>query len=215
MRLKKIGIVVMLLSICVMSSFVVSEAKVSNTKVHKAYSSKLKQIDKKWKKESLTGEGATYFAYYDINGDGIDECFVDFNGFNTEDNSVVSLGGTDVAVYTFYNGKVRKLVYSYTGGMGGTWGGIYFYKKSKYITYHDRAGWSDSVYTFKTIKKGKLVKMGTCEYHTVMENEKKNTTYKVNGKEVSEKKYNAYYKKMNGKKGLKMYKVTDSNLKKM
>lgn len=194
-----------------------SYAKVSKERVHKAYEKKIKKIDKEWKKKykGWYANGANYFAYHDLNKDGIDECFVVYSG--SDKGSMTSNGGTEVAIYTYYNGKVRKLVYSRTGG-GGNWGGIYFYKNRKYIDFHERGGWTFDADTYKAIKKGKLVSVGKSEAE--LDNEKYNETgeqiwnYKINGKKVSKKKYEAYQKTKASKKELKMYKITNSNLKK-
>lgn len=202
------------------SSFT-SHAKVSSKKVHKAYEKSIQKADKKWKKFTdgwrLDSRGFSFFTYYDLNKDGIDECFMIFGGSN--EKSLVASGGTDVAVFTYYKGKVRKLVYNMTGG--GTWGGIYFDKKSGYIDYYDRRGWSDNYDTFKVIRKGKLVEKGTSEYHVDMDTfnatGERVAEYKVNGKTVSKKKYDTYRRKRLGKewgRGLTMYRVTNSNLKK-
>ena len=194
----------------------VSCAKVNKKSVHKAYEKELKKVDKKWNKffKGSAGNGAKYFTYYDLNKDGIEECFVVWS-WGTED-SIVSCGGTDVAIYTYYKGKVKKLVHSLTGG--GTWGAIKFYKNRKYIDFYEKGGWTYAADVFKTLKKGKLASIGKSE-KTLDSNQYNKTgkqvwSYKINGKDVSQKKYEAYQKNKVSEKGLKMYKLTNANLKK-
>lgn len=200
-----------------------SHAKVSSKKVHKAYEKSIQKANKKWQKffsgMSSYPRGFSYFTYYDLNKDGIDECFMIFER-DLNEKSLVSSGGTDVAVFTYYKGKVRKLVYNMTT-VGGTGGGIFFDKKSGYIDYYDRSGWTDNSDTFKVIQKGKLVEKGTSEYHVDMDTfnstGKTVAEYKVNGKTVSKKKYDTYRRKLLGKelgRGLTLYRVTNSNLRK-
>lgn len=191
----------------------VKGAASKNKKAHILYEKKIKSINKKWNKFfSEWGEaGVNYFAYYDINGDGIDECLINHVGYDERKNAMTLSGGTDVAIYTYYKGKVRKIIYSCTGG--GNWGGICFYKNCKYIIWIDRRGGDYTYHTFYKISNGKLTKTGkSCCFETNYNTRK--TVYKVNGKVVSNKKYTKMRNRMTGKKGIKMYRVNSKNLKK-
>lgn len=159
-------------------------------------------------------KGDMYFTYYDINHDGTDELFVQYAKRDEDKNSLLLCGGTDVVIYTYANGQCKELLKSLTGG--GTWGGYYFGKNNKYITRYERGGWSDIKYVFESLSKGKLVKKGSCSYSAKdIINPSAGFIFKINGKKVSEKKYNKYLKNMRSAKKLRMYKATDANLGKM
>ncbi len=185
------------------------QAAVSKAKVRKAYEKQLKTLDKKWKKQYANWGGGNYFCYYDVNKDGVEECLA-FRSFYGNDNTITCTGGTDVAIYTYYGGKVKQLAYSAPGG--GNWGYIGFRKDSKYITFFNRGGIESRSYQFKAIKKGKLATVGTCEQKVNMTTYK--TTYKVRKKAATQKSYESFIKKMEGTKGVTMYKITTKNLQK-
>lgn len=188
------------------------EAVSTNKKAHIAYEKKILSINKKWKK--LFSEwgvtGTNYFTYYDLNKDGIDECFIQRVGYDVKDNTKECSGGTDVAIYTYYKGKVKKIIYSCTGG--GTWGGIYFYKNCPYIDQYGRNGADEGYHSFSKIVNGLLKHSKNCSF--VLDHDSYLYTYTIDGKKVSEKKYTNTVKKMTGTKGLTMYKITANNLKK-
>ena len=180
-------------------------------KVHMAYEKVISLLKSKVDKLEYV-RGDLYFAYYDINNDGTDELFVQFA--EADDNSQILQGGTDVIVYTYKDGKAKKLLESLTGG--GTWGGYYFSKDSKYISMYSRGGWSEGEFLFVKLSSGKLVKAGVASYSAKnFDVPSAGFIYKVNGKKVSEKEYNRYLNKMQGTKGLRMYKATNVNLKKL
>lgn len=183
-----------------------------NKKAHILYEKKIKSINKKWNKmasEHLEKKG-NYFAYYDINGDGVDECLMYHDAYGEPKNSKIVSGGRDVAIYTYYKGKIKKIIYSYNLG---SMEGIYFYKNCKYIE-HGICLNADSDYqTFYKISNGKLTKTGkSCGYRLDYETGK--AVYTVNDKVVSKKKYTKMQNRMTGKKGIKMYRVNSKNLKK-
>lgn len=183
----------------------------SKKKVHIAYEKVISSLKSKVDKLEYV-RGDMHFAYYDINNDGTDELFIQY--VEATGNSQILYGGTDVIIYTYKNGKAKKLLESLTGG--GTWGGYYFSKNSKYISMYSRGGWSEGEFVFKKLSGGKLVKAGVANYSAKnFDNPSAGFIYKVNGKKVSEKVYNKYVKKMQGTKGLRMYKATNANLKKL
>lgn len=180
-------------------------------KVHMTYEKLICSLKSRVNKLEYV-RGDMYFAYYDINKDGTDELFVQY--VEADDDSQILQGGTDVIIYTYTNGKTKKLLESLTGG--GTWGGYYFSKNSKYISMYSRGGWSEGEFVFKKLSGGKLVKAGEAGYSAKNHDAPSaGFIYKVNGKKVSEKVYNKYLEKMQGTKGLRMYKTTKANLKKM
>lgn len=175
-----------------------------NNKIHSAYAIKLKNLNKKLDNfysyeiyNSKKMAGYNYFTYYDINNDGIDECII-CHTFNKK-TSIISNGGTDVIIYTYCKGKIKKLVYSTTGG--GTWGGIFFYKNCKYIIFYDRAGSSYNKSTYKKIKNGKLTDVAECTFSIDMDTGE--MIYTINGKAADEKNYNNFRKKCLEKRDLK------------
>lgn len=195
-----------------------AEAVSVNKKAHIAYEKKILSINKKWKKlfSEWGVNGTDYFTYYDLNKDGIDECLIQYVGYDVKDNTMKCCGGTDVAIYTYYKGKVKKIIYSCTGG--GTWGGIYFYKDCPYIDQYVRSGGDEGYHSFSKIVNGALKNSKDCsfvlDYNSYYNTGKKIYTYTINKKKVSKKKYTNTVEKMTGTKGLTMYKVTADNLKK-
>ena len=184
-------VIVIVLMFCLCLCCTSAEAKKNNKKeIHIQYEKKINSINKKWKKICLEygDTGKNYFSYYDINGDGVDECIIQHTsiGNHKNDNSILSNGGTDFAIYTYYKGKIKQIVYSFTGG--GTWGGVYVSKNSKYIDWVNRDGSEHIYHMFYKICNGKLTKTGkSCSYECDFITG--NKTYKVNGKVSNEKKY--------------------------
>ncbi len=194
------------------TSSAVSAAAVAekNSLAHAAYKTKLVDLNTKWNKyyASYESDGSNYFKIYDINGDGIDECIVE--RYDSYNNSEKLCGSTDVAIYTYYNGAIKKLVYSTT--CGGTWGGIYFYKNCKYINMYARAI-DEYDCSLNKIKNGKLVEYK--DFHCLYSSETDKYVYEINDKVVTEKVYNKKYDKLTAKqKMLKFYKISSSNLSK-
>ena len=148
----------LLICISIFDQPVSVKAAVNKGKVRQAYEKQLKTLDQKWKKYYANWDGGNYFCYYDINRDGVEECLV-YRSFRKEGNTIACTGGTDVAVYTYYQGKVKQLVYSTP--IGGNWGAIRFYKDSKYIERFERVGWAYNANRFQAIKNGKLTTIGT------------------------------------------------------
>lgn len=175
--------------------------------LHKRYISRIKSYQKRYD----FSDGNVYFGFYDINHDGIDECLIVGKNYSQGENTFKTSGGTDCAVYTLYKGKIRKVVYSLTGG--GTWGGVYFSKSKKTdIVNIGRFGTEYMHHTFQKLRKGKLITIGTAQKE-LSDNGNK-FIYKVNGKKTTEKKYQSYCSKMFWNAGgVKLKKVTNKNLK--
>lgn len=185
-----------------------AEAADKNEKIHEAYEKKIAKVEKELDSAFYEGwdkDNSKYFAYYDINKDGVDECIITAQ-YGTEDKTSL-LTATDIAIYTYDKGKVKQLVHSITGG--GTWGYFVVRKNSKYITEYARAGLEYDSYRFRAIEKGKLVTKATC-----IHDESSRKKYTVNKKEVTKKKFNQTAKKNIGTKSITVYKITSENLKK-
>lgn len=179
----------------------------SKNALRKKYSSKIKMYKNKYN----FSDSNVYFGFYDINHDGVDECLIVGQSYSMGENTFKSTGGPDCAVYTWYKGKIKKVVYSLTGG--GTWGGVYFSKgKKSDIVNIDRVGNEYIHYTFKKLTKGKLKVVGEALKESIGSGN--STIYKINKKKTTETKFETYCSKMLGNnKGVKLKKVTDQNLK--
>lgn len=202
-----------------------------NKKAHIAYEKTLKSLNKSWNKFYKTHqlsdgdcgvhEGATYFAYLDINKDGIDECIAyrhsdyEYNLQKTYKQYVFD----SYALYTYYKGKVIKLSsckgpYFYSvpdrkETVNKSAKQIHIYKNCKYITLIPR---SSGTTKFYKIQKGKLKKVATGNekytYHGSYSNY--TITYYINGKKVSKKTYSKYV----GTKSATFYRYSEKMAKK-
>lgn len=185
----------------------------SNGRVYAAYRAKISSINKKWNKIYSDWNlcGTNYFAYHDFNDDGIKELII-VRRNNEKNKNTTKVGAeTDVAIYTYNKGKVKSVIYSVTGG--GTWGRYYFYKDFPYIIEFNRGGYLEKYYDYYKISLGKKKKTASAScVHVDCNDIEKGIIYKVQGKCVSEKKYNSYVAKMAGKKFLKAYKITKKNI---
>lgn len=177
-------------------------AKKSNKYVHGKYSQTLKKLKKELKKQNyLKYQGPIYFKYCDFDKDGVDECIV--RGYSADTNWN---GGTDTALYTFKNGKVKCVLKVFNMGVEGE---EYYYNYKKNIVIKYIGTYEQSTISICKLKKGKLKKVGGCK--------KSGGNYWINGKKVSENKYYQYYDSKVGSVSNIHYKfseVTNKNLKK-
>ena len=204
---------VILTMFCVISCMQRTAYSASQRKIHKAYEKVIRSENKRINQLSWA-KNSGYFAYYDINGDGVDELFIQCMLYDDTKNKITTEGGTDVIIYTFVKNKPKKLQECLSGG--GNWGGWYFYKDSHYLEEHLHEGWSNHEYVFKKLKGGKFVKAGECAVVAKdFSDYEAGYFYKVNGKNVKKKTYESYMKKMSGKTGLTMYKIKETNMKKL
>lgn len=190
----------------------VKAASIGKRAIHKKYAAKVRAYNKKFCSITDGFKSQLYFRFYDLNHDGVNECVIQGVMYSHNTKSIMGCGGTDVAVYTYYKGKIKKVAYSLTGG--GTWGGIYFLKNKKAdISIYGRAGADYITYNFKKLKKGKLVNVGSADKG--IGDDGISPVYKINGTQTSMAGYEDYVKKMSGGfKEIKLYQVTEKNLKK-
>jgi hypothetical protein len=129
------------------------------------------------------------YAFYDINGDGVDELVVDNEDYLWIDKRI------EYTVYTFYKGKIKKLLTT------EAW--LYVWKKTGTILNQGGHGGVGFDKYYK-IKKGKAVKVAQkYSYRDYADGESYIWThkYKVNNKSVKAPVYNKYIKAL--KKGKK------------
>ena len=178
-------------------------AKISNRTVHKKYMTAMLKLNKQLKKRGyIDAQGAIYFCYIDLDKDGVDECMV--NGWSAASDWN---GGTDTALYSCTNGKIKCVVKVFNMGQRGT---EYYYNSKKSVITKYSGTYADGKEIVYKYKKGKLKKIGTFM---------KSSTdgYFVNGKKVSESKYNKVHKRLAGDMysvSYKFNKVTKKNLRK-
>ena len=135
-----------------------------------------------------------YFRIANLNKDSIPELIISGdNGYHS-------------CIYTYVNGKLRRIAYGYSDGYAGRFD---FYSAKGIIYYKEcNRGYLEECYYKFDGKRAKLVasKEGDDTYNVLTGKIKKNIVpnkyspylYKVNGKKVSSKKYNAYIKKIKG-----------------
>lgn len=130
------------------------------------------------------------YAIQDMNGDGIPELLTVHD---------TNLKQGDIYIFTYNRGKVQKVKngkVSITSSASGGWYDTYFCQKGH--LHVDRAGGlvGPLYRTYRLTSKGKLV-----EYLQYEENWLENkTTYKMNGKKITAKKYEKYMKKCGTKR---------------
>lgn len=205
--------IILILGLCINCVDVLPCQASYNGKIYAAYRAKLCSINKKWNKiySDWNVDGVSYFTYHDFNNDGIKELIIVRKNYGANKNTTKINCATDIAIYTYYNGKVKSLVYSVTGG--GTWGGYYVHQDSPYIISYGRGGAVQEDYDYYKISSGKKKKVASASCIPVdYNNIEKGIIYKVQGERVKEKQYNSYVAKMGGKKSLKAYKITTKNI---
>ena len=161
------------------------------TKALTAYQKKLKKLDSKIYK----------FALVYLDKDSIPELLI------TPDFSVHAVAGE---VYTYTGGKLKQLKYA-----GSDYGRLIYSKKKSVVSNSAWINGYGAVSTFYRFnKKGKSTKLKRFD---AIVNPK--TSYKINNKKVSKKKYYAEYKKMEKKYPLKQislknaFNLTTKNIK--
>lgn len=122
------------------------------------------------------------FALADINGDGVKELFLKF-GYEDE-------------LYVYKSGKVVRI-----DDFNYAWGVTYYPNKNYIFT--QRVGiFDDTTVYYRLTKKGKIKALAgkygsvSIEDGDIVNGRKVKYTYRVNGKKVTKKKYNAYVKKL-------------------
>lgn len=193
---------------------IVKNKKINSIKKqHSMYVPYIKKLSRDYKK--IMGQyGYTsskiqiYFAFVDINKDGIDECIC--HALYEKSSAVTTCDYMDpynekTYIYTIYNNKVKAIVKQdlYPGAHSDN---VQVYKNREYVEL-----WWSNVHSFYKISKGSLSKApsGKCASAYC------GSTWTVNEKKVSRSKYLAYMKKMtNNNTGYRMYKFTENNLKK-
>ena len=138
----------------------------------------------------LGSAGYLDFAIVNLNKDSIPELIISGDGWYHSN------------IYTYVNGKLRRIAEGYAGK--------YEFYPSKGVIYSEtyHTGTFESQYYKFDGKKSKIVatKEGDDTYNILTGKKKKNIVdfdyspylYKINGKKVSAKKYNAYVKKLKG-----------------
>lgn len=188
-----------------------------NRKAHLAYE---KQILKT--KKEIYNPYIPYFAYEDINGDGVDECIVlgDACG-EGEDKKKIDVSSNVIAIYTYYKGKIKKVLY-YTASGNSEWGGIN--KKQKYICHYYHTSYNEYTFYKIKIKNGKAKKVATYKSKPLYnknggpkcdKNGEQICKYIVNGKNVSKKKFEKIKASVLNTSKITMYKVTKRNMEKL
>lgn len=192
-----------------------------NRKAHLAYEKQL-QKTKKEIAELIPYPDSVYFAYSDINGDGIDECIILGEYIQDGKNKMkIDLGSNMMAVYTYYNGKVNNVLYALCGGNGMS-GFVNLKQKCLYGFCHT----SSAEYSFSKIKlkNGKAKAVATYESIPLYnknggpkcdKNGMQICKYTVNGKKISKKKFEKIANTALSTNAITMYKVTKKNMKKL
>lgn len=189
MKKKKIVKLVMMMTIVLMLTGVsvpyISQQSVQAASINKQVSKVYKKI---LKKESKKDENLSY-SYVDINRDGKKELLV------------ISNGSMLTKICTYVKGKVKVYKSSSYYGEAIFEGDVMYNKQAKKLIVY--LGGTSSAYSGFQIKNGKLVISRAFEVEKVW---KKDGSYKlnyyVNGKKVSQKKYE---KKMKTYKAIKKY----------
>ena len=187
-----------------------------NKKAHLAYE---KYISKA--KKEINEYSTPYFAYDDINGDGIDECIVLGDYGKGKNKKKIGLCSNMMAVYTYYKGKVRELL-KY-GMENGTFCG-YINKKQKCMYGYWNISSDECSFYKIQIKNGKAKEGATYQTEPLFnkngspkydKNGLRVCKYTVNGKKVSKKQFKKREKSALSYSKITMYKVTKKNIKKL
>jgi len=154
------------------------EAAGKARKAKNAYSKMLNKKTIRWSEWSRYKTSKMKFACIDVNGDKVPELILQYdNAFGAEGQQ---------RMYTYLNGKVKK---KYISGNCDGISEIYPSRKV-FINSGGRMGYGWKIHN--VFKNGKVTVRA--EQYVNIDNNKR--TYKVNGKSVGKKKYNAYIKKL-------------------
>ncbi|WP_295996754.1 hypothetical protein [uncultured Adlercreutzia sp.] len=192
-------------------------------KTIKSYHAKMKKqakaIDKQNKSYGLKTSYAsnkTYFAFADIDKNGVDELIVRYEDKSAKHNTAVGDGyGETTTIYTIKSGKVKKVLDNTEFAPYFHDAYTHIYKGSKYTDQGFSHGYEDL--SFWKYSKGKLSKK--CAYWLTSIDASHTSTgkasYRINDKEVSAKKYAAKKKALMGTgKGYTMHAYSSKTFKK-
>jgi hypothetical protein len=191
----------------------------SKKKQHKLYISYIKAFDQKNKKSMEKYKGImytesfsarTYFAFADIDGDGTDECIVQFSSNTSKSSTSIGAGGQAgrTEIYTIKNGKV-KVVIEQNPVFCGDYPCIKIYKNSTLINFYT-SGHSVREDRYYQYKNGNLSRKSKYSCSYIMGGQ-----YYIDDMKTTKAKYEAFCDKMNNKKkGYSMYVYTSKNLNK-
>ena len=188
-----------------------------NRKAHLAYEKQLQKT-----KKEIWEPYISYFAYDDINGDGIDECIIlgDCMG-DGKNKKKIALCSNMMAVYTYYNGKVKNVLYAICGGNAYTG---YVNKKQKCLYGYGHTSYNEFGFSKIKIKNGKAKTVATYASKPLYnknggpkcdKNGEQICKYTVNGKKISKKKFEKIENSALSTNAITMYKVTKKNMKKL
>ena len=170
-----------------------SNAQISKTKQHAMYRGLIKKYDshmrKLYVKQDTDSVYAmyTYYAFVDIDKNGIDECIMRFVGDNKCNTADIYSFGETTCIYSIVKGKLKPVIkmpkfYPYMCHTEY----CTIYKKSNYIDRGFSHGYEDRM--FYAYKNGKLAKLATSFIAPTYSNE---TNYQINNNIVTR----SYYKK--------------------
>lgn len=146
----------------------------------------------------------TYFAFADIDGDGVDECIV---RFGNDKKMTTATAGVRTEIYTIKNEKVKKVVEQGEYG-SGSYPQIGVYKGSNLIEFYT-TGHMRNINQFYTFQAGSLGSRAKCSCEGSPDG------YYVNEVRTTAENYTAFLNKMKkGKTGYPMYLYTTANLNK-
>ena len=134
-----------------------------------------------------------YYSKYDINKDGIKELLIVFR--NYKEPKGVRFGGSDYAIYTYYDDKVKLADSIFCGGGSGET--CMVYSGEKYILRLSHGGYDLNCYTkYILFKDGSLKVIGTCSVN--------GTDYMIDNKTISKLEYEKEIESYIGKQAVKM-----------
>ena len=146
----------------------------------------------------------TYFAFADIDGDGVDECIV---RFGNDKKMTTATAGVRTEIYTIKNGKVKKVVEQGEYG-SGSYPQIGVYKGSNLIEFYT-TGHMRNINQFYTFQAGSFGSRAKCSCEGSPDG------YYVNEVRTPAENYTAFLTKIKkGKTGYPMYLYTTANLNK-
>lgn len=146
----------------------------------------------------------TYFAFADIDGDGVDECIV---RFGNDKKMTTATAGVRTEIYTIKNEKVKKVVEQGEYGRG-SYPQIGVYKGSNLIEFYT-TGHMRNINQFYTFQAGSLGSRAKCSCEGSPDGDY------VNEVRTTAENYTAFLNKMKkGKTGYPMYLYTTANLNK-
>lgn len=180
-NLKKLCMILMAAVLC-FSVAVPSQAASKRTKALTAYQKKITKLNPKIYK----------FALVYLDKDSVPELLI-----TPTYGAHVSMG----EVYTYTGGKVKNLKYA------GSDFGAFIYSRKKSVTCNSAwiNGYGEVSTFYRFSKTGKRTKLK--RFDAIMN---PTTSFKINGKKVSKKKYNSEYKKMEKKYPLKQINPEDT-----